>query len=73
TAGGHGIRAVRVPTPSVHPAFVAGLIDLVLERVNDVPQEERPHLTTLGPWPDHATVGEASTVVNEATHGTAGR
>jgi ferrochelatase len=57
----------------VHPAFVAGLIDLVLERVNDVPQEERPHLTTLGPWPDHATVGEASTVVNEATHGTAGR
>ncbi|MDQ1581116.1 MAG: protoporphyrin/coproporphyrin ferrochelatase [Microbacteriaceae bacterium] len=73
TAGGHGIRAVRVPTPSVHPAFVAGLIDLVLERVNDVPQEERPHLTTLGPWPDHATVGGASTVVNEATDGTAGR
>lgn len=73
TAGGHGIRAVRVPTPSVHPAFVAGLIDLVLERVNDVPQEERPHLTTLGPWPDHATVGGAPAVVNEATHGTAGR
>jgi ferrochelatase len=72
-AGGHGIRAVRVPTPSVHPAFVAGLIDLVLERVNDVPQERRPHLTTLGPWPDHSTVGGASTVVNEATDGTAGR
>jgi ferrochelatase len=78
TASGHGIRAVRVPTPSAHPAFVSGLIDLVLERVNDVPQDERPHLTALGPWPDHAPVGAAAAdapVVagDSATDGTAGR
>nr|WP_234407277.1 ferrochelatase [Microterricola viridarii] len=59
TAEGHGMVALRVPTPSVHPAFVAGLIDLVLERLNDVPDAERSHLTELGPWPDHARVGAA--------------
>jgi len=57
TAAGHGIRAERVPTPGTHPAFVSGLVDLILERLNDVPDAERPHLTALGPWPDHATVG----------------
>jgi ferrochelatase len=57
TAEGHGMLAVRVPTPGVHPAFVSGLIDLVLERVNDVPVAERPHLTELGPWADHERVG----------------
>lgn len=56
TAGEHGIAVRRVPTPGVHPAFVRGLVDLVLERVNDVQQSERPHLTPLGPWPDHARV-----------------
>ena len=25
----HGLRAVRVPTPGTHPAFVSGLVDLV--------------------------------------------
>lgn len=60
TATGHGIRVERVPTPGVHPAFVSGLVDLVLERVNAVPPAERPHLTELGPWPDHATVGSAN-------------
>jgi ferrochelatase len=57
TASGHGLRAVRVPTAGVHPAFITGLVDLVLERINDVPDAERQHLTELGPWPDHATVG----------------
>lgn len=57
TAQGHDMAAVRVPTPGVHPAFVSGLVDLVLERLNDVPAEERPHETALGPWPDHARVG----------------
>ncbi|MDF0513586.1 ferrochelatase [Agromyces sp. H3Y2-19a] len=56
TAGEHGLKVRRVPTPGVHPAYVAGLVDLVLERVNDVPEAERPHLTALGPWPDHARV-----------------
>ncbi|KQW04956.1 ferrochelatase [Leifsonia sp. Root4] len=59
TAQGHGLLAVRVPTPGVHPSFVSGLIDLVLERVNDVPVDERPHLTELGPWADHERVGTA--------------
>jgi len=52
TAKEHGIDAVRIPTPGTHPAFVAGLVDLLLERVNDIPPAERPHLTDLGPWPD---------------------
>ncbi len=52
TAGEHGLHAVRVPTPGTNPAYVAGLIDLVMERVNDVPDEERPAMTELGPWYD---------------------
>ncbi len=47
-----GIVARRIPTPGVHPAFVAGLVDLVLERVNGTPVAERPALTSLGPWFD---------------------
>jgi ferrochelatase len=62
TAASHGIRAERVPTPGVHPAFVSGLVDLIEERLNDVPQEERPHLTPLGPWPDHEPVAAARDV-----------
>ncbi|MFC4244106.1 ferrochelatase [Gryllotalpicola reticulitermitis] len=52
-----GFGFERVPTSGVHPAFVAGLVDLIEERLNDVPIEQRPHLTPLGPWPDHETVG----------------
>ncbi|MFH8250029.1 ferrochelatase [Microbacterium sp. B2969] len=47
-----GIRAVRTPTPGVDPAYVSGLIDLVLERVAGTPAAERPHETPLGPWFD---------------------
>jgi ferrochelatase len=47
-----GIRAVRTPTPGVDPAFVTGLVDLVLERVQGTPAADRPHETTLGPWFD---------------------
>jgi len=57
TAARYGIHSVRVPTPGTHQAFVAGLVDLIEERLNDVPTAERPHLTSLGPWPDHAPVG----------------
>ena len=47
-----GVLAVRVPTPGVHAAYVAGLVDLVLERRDGVPVAERPALTQLGPWYD---------------------
>jgi ferrochelatase len=57
TAEEHGLAAVRVPTPGVHPAYVAGLVDLVLERVNGTPTAERPHLTDLGPWYDTCRPG----------------
>lgn len=52
TAGEQGLAAVRVPTPGTHPAYVAGLVDLVLERVNGTPVAERPAVTELGPWYD---------------------
>ncbi|WP_353808264.1 ferrochelatase [Agromyces sp. SYSU T00194] len=52
TAEGQGLAAVRVPTPGTHPAYVAGLVDLVLERVHGTPAAERPRVTELGPWYD---------------------
>ena len=52
TAEEHGIVAIRTPTPGTHPAYVRGLVDLVLERVNGTPTAERPALTELGPWYD---------------------
>ena len=48
----HGLFSVRVPTPGADPVFVSGLIDLVEERLNDTPAEQRPALTDLGPWYD---------------------
>lgn len=52
TAERVGIRAVRTPTPGVDPAYVAGLVDLVEERLRGTPAGERPHRTELGPWFD---------------------
>ena len=52
TARTNGLLAVRVPTPGASPLFVSGLADLVLERVNDTPAEQRPAATGLGPWYD---------------------
>lgn len=52
TAEQQGLAAVRVRTPGTHPAYVAGLVDLVLERVNGTPVAERPAETELGPWYD---------------------
>ncbi len=52
TARGLGLAALRTPTPGVHPLFVAGLADLVEERLRGTPAIERPHLTDLGPWHD---------------------
>ena len=51
------VLAIRVPTPGVHAAYVSGLIDLVLERRDGVPLEERPALTPLGPWYDVCRAG----------------
>ncbi|GAB3633412.1 ferrochelatase [Microbacterium shaanxiense] len=61
-AGEAGLLAVRTPTPGVHPAFVAGLIDLVLERIEGTPASQRPHLTDLGPWYDVARPGDCENV-----------
>lgn len=52
TSEEHGLVAVRVPTPGTHARYVKGLVDLVLERRDGVPVEQRPALTTLGPWYD---------------------
>ena len=52
TAAEAGILAIRVPTPGVHAAYVSGLVDLVLERRDGIPVEDRPALTKLGPWYD---------------------
>jgi protoporphyrin/coproporphyrin ferrochelatase len=57
TAEELGAFAVRVPTPGIHEAYVSGLIDLVMERVNGTPTEERPALTDLGPWYDTCRPG----------------
>jgi ferrochelatase len=52
TAAEEGVVALRAPTPGVAPAYVAGLVDLILERVNGTPAAERPAETALGPWYD---------------------
>ncbi|MEH3089707.1 MAG: ferrochelatase [Microbacterium arborescens] len=52
TAEEHGLFAVRTASPSTHPAYVSGLVDLVEERVNATPVEDRPAVTPLGPWYD---------------------
>ncbi len=48
----HGLIGIRTPTPGVDPAYVSGLVDLVLERVNGTAVADRPALTELGPWYD---------------------
>ena len=58
SAAAAGIRSVRTQTPGVHPAFVAGLVDLVEERLRGTPASERPHLTDLGPWYDVSRPGD---------------
>lgn len=51
-AAEHGIRAVRTATPGTDPLFVAGIVDLIEERIAAVAPEERPAATQLGPWFD---------------------
>lgn len=52
TAAAHGLHAVRTATPGTHHAYVAGLVDLVVERRDGRPVAERSALTDLGPWYD---------------------
>ena len=52
TAEELGLVAVRTATPSTHPTYVAGLVDLVEERLAGTPAAERPAVTDLGPWYD---------------------
>ncbi|MBT1002940.1 ferrochelatase [Paenarthrobacter sp. DKR-5] len=52
-----GIAATRVPTPGVHEKFVAGMVDLILERTvvpgrPELTVADRPAMTRLGPWYD---------------------
>ncbi|MFV0373132.1 ferrochelatase [Microbacterium sp.] len=47
-----GLRAVRTPTAGVDPAYVSGLVDLIVERIEGTPAADRPHRTPLGPWFD---------------------
>lgn len=42
-----GLAFTRTPTPGVSPAFVSGIVDLILERLEGVPNAERPHVTSL--------------------------
>ena len=52
TASEHGLVAVRTASPGTHPRYVAGLVDLVEERLHGTPVSERPACTSLGPWFD---------------------
>jgi ferrochelatase len=56
TAGALGMQLVRVATPGTHPAFVGGLVELVEERLHDVPAARRP-AGASGPWPDRCPPG----------------
>lgn len=55
TARDAGLHVERTPTPGIHPDFVGGLVDLVMERHATAAGGEpapRPALTSLGPWYD---------------------
>jgi ferrochelatase len=57
TAQRVGLRAIRTSTPGCDPAYVAGLTDLIVERLNGTPRSGRPHETPIGPWFDVCRTG----------------
>ena len=57
TAEEAGLWVRRTPTPGVHPAFVEGLVDLVQERIEGRPVDQRSALTALGVEPDVCRAG----------------
>lgn len=54
TAEEVGLHFQRVATTGTHEAFVDGIADLVLERINN---DEAKALSGLGPWPSFCAVG----------------
>lgn len=52
-----GLPCTRAATVGTAPAFVAGLVDLIQERLHDTPTDERPAMTPLGPSYDACPVG----------------
>jgi ferrochelatase len=50
TADRIGLPMARAATPGVDPRFVAMVVDLVHERLEDRPDSERAALSALGPW-----------------------
>ncbi len=46
------LHAVRTPTPGSHADFVSSVVDLIEERMQATPVDQRPHTTDLGPWFD---------------------
>lgn len=44
-----GLAFTRTPTPGVSPTFVAGIVDLIQERLEGRPAADRAHVTELGP------------------------
>ncbi len=54
TCDGLGMRMLRVATPGTHPVFVAGLADLVADRIAGDAGEA---LSALGPWPSLCAAG----------------
>ncbi|GAA2170289.1 ferrochelatase [Agrococcus versicolor] len=57
TAEQQGLWARRTPTPGTHPAYVGALVDLVQERLEGRPVEQRGSVTDLGPWFDTCRPG----------------
>ncbi len=47
-----GLNMVRSRTVGVHPAFVSMLVMLILERIGDIPAEDRPAAGQYGPSHD---------------------
>ena len=54
TCGQLGLPMRRVATPGTHPAFVAGMADLVANRIHGEPGMA---LSALGPWPSVCPAG----------------
>lgn len=52
TAEQSGLWATRTPTPGIDPQYVAALVDLVQERLEGRPVQDRAAVTTIGPWYD---------------------
>lgn len=56
-AAEHGIDAVRVPTVGTDERFVRMIVELVDERREEWPPEQRRALSGLGVWPDVCAAG----------------